>query len=68
MRNLSSYGTLFDIEECARTTGRIAACLTDSVDEAMAMLSYQDMPTHAIEWFVLGFEEKQSERCVRFAP
>lgn len=67
MSRLDYLGTIVDIEECAKQTGRIAACLADTLDEAMAMLSYQDMPTHAIEWFVVGFEEKRSERCLQFA-
>lgn len=55
-------GTIVDIEECCKQTGRTMACLTESLNHALEELSYHDMPTHFIEWFILGFEEKHAGR------
>ena len=60
-------GTIVDIEECAKQTGRIMACVCDNLDDAIEQLSYNDIP-HCLDWFIMGFEEKQSERCLMFVP
>lgn len=59
-RLLPYVSAIIDLEEQARQSGRIMACLTDDLDTALDCFHQSDIP-HLRDWFVVGFEEKLQE-------